>query len=186
MSQPFLVIPGLASSGPLHWQSIWQQQYPHLFKRVEQDNWDWPVMVDWVGRLQEEVSRLTAPVYLVAHSMGCITVAHWAQQFSSEFVKGAMLVAPADADLSRRLSFVEGFRPIPSAVLPFKSIVVASTNDMYASLERSTEMASRWGSELINLGEKGHLNAVSGLGDWPEGKSVLERLSGVKLSVQLK
>ncbi|PWJ53591.1 hypothetical protein CLV98_12217 [Dyadobacter jejuensis] len=179
MSQPFLVIPGLASSGPKHWQSIWEQQHPHMFRRVEQDNWDWPVQPDWVGRLQQEVATLRTPTYLVAHSMGCITVAHWAQQYTSEWVKGALLVAPADADLSKRLSFVVGFRPIPAIPLPFKSLVVASTDDMYASYERSAQMANDWGSELVNIGAKGHINAVSGLGVWSEGKALLQTLSGV-------
>lgn len=108
MSYPFLTIPGLASSGPQHWQSIWEQQYPQYFGRIEQDNWDWPVKTEWVGRLQEEISRLNGPAYLVAHSMGCMTVAHWAQEYSSGYIKGALLVAPADVELSKRLNFVVG------------------------------------------------------------------------------
>lgn len=182
----FLTVPGLASSGPNHWQTIWETQYPHLFERVEQDNWDWPVKAEWVPTLQNRIAKLTEPTILVGHSMGCITIAHWAQEYTSEWIKGALLVAPADADLSKRLSFLVGFRPIPTAPLPFKSVVVASTNDMYASFARSQTFAKNWGSEFINLGRKGHINAVSNLGDWPEGKQILQNLSNVSFEATVK
>ena len=182
MSMRFLTVPGLASSGPNHWQTIWETQYPHLFTRAEQENWDWPVKDEWVPRLQETISKLSEPTILIAHSLGCITVAHWAQEFQSEYVKGALLVAPADAELSKRLNFVVGFRPIPSKPLPFKSIVVASTNDIYASISRSEHFAKSWGSEFVNIGKKGHINAVSNLEDWSEGKQILQRLSQINFA----
>ncbi|QRR02121.1 RBBP9/YdeN family alpha/beta hydrolase [Dyadobacter sandarakinus] len=179
MNVHFLTVPGLASSGPQHWQTIWEKHYPDTFSRVQQHNWDWPVKDDWVGQLQKQVAELAQPTVLVAHSMGCITVAHWAQEYAPGQVVGALLVAPADAEQSKRLSFVVGFSPIPLKTLPFKSIVVASTNDRYATLSRSKHFADHWGSEFINLGKKGHINAVSGLGDWPEGKEILQKLGSV-------
>jgi predicted alpha/beta hydrolase family esterase len=182
MSTRFLTVPGLASSGPNHWQTIWETQYPQLFARAEQENWDWPVKDEWVPRLQDTISKLTEPTILIAHSLGCITVAHWAQEFQSEHIKGALLVAPADAELSKRLNFVVGFRPIPMKPLPFKSIVVASTNDIYASISRSEHFATSWGSEFVNIGKKGHINAVSNLSDWMEGKRILQVLSQVQLA----
>lgn len=181
MSIRFLNVPGLAGSGPTHWQTIWEGQFPQYFSRVEQENWDWPVMEVWVDQLNEEIINSEVPVILVAHSLGCITVAHWANRFKSSLVVGALLVAPADADLSTRLSFVERFAPIPINQLPFKSTVVASTNDIYASIERSRFWAEAWGSEFINVGRKGHINAVSGLGDWQAGKELLSKLSAIDL-----
>jgi uncharacterized protein len=177
----FLTVPGLASSGPQHWQTIWEEQHAQHFSRVRQHNWDWPVKDEWVAQLQKQISELKQPTILVAHSLGCITVAHWAQEHSSDMVKGALLVAPADAEHSKRLTFVVGFRPIPVKKLPFPSIVVASTNDMYATITRSRLFAEHWGSEFVNLGKKGHINAVSGLGDWTEGKEILEKLGDFKL-----
>jgi len=182
MSVHFLTVPGLASSGPNHWQTIWETQYPQFFTRSEQINWDWPVKDEWVSRLQENIRKITEPTVLVAHSLGCITVAHWAQEYTSEFIKGALLVAPADAELSKRLNFVVGFTPIPVKKLPFPSIVVASNNDIYANIGRSELFAGNWESEFINIGRKGHINAVSKLHDWPEGKLILQRLSGFEFT----
>jgi hypothetical protein len=34
-------------------------------------------------------------------------------------------------------------------------------------------MAGHWGSRFVDLGERGHINAESGLGDWPEGHAML-------------
>ncbi|GGB93851.1 RBBP9/YdeN family alpha/beta hydrolase [Dyadobacter sediminis] len=181
MSIGFLNVPGLASSGPQHWQTIWEQQYPDIFSRVQQENWDWPVKDEWVPQLQKQIRELPGPTVLVAHSLGCMTVAHWAQEFASDKITGALLVAPADAELSKRLNFVVGFTPIPVKPLPFQSIVVASTNDIYAAIGRSRTFADNWGSEFINIGKKGHINAVSGLEDWPQGKEILEKLANYKL-----
>jgi uncharacterized protein len=169
----FLIIPGLGSSGTVHWQSLWEKQYPERYHRVEQINWDLPVCHQWIEKLDEEVGKLTKPTFLIAHSLGCLTVVHWANKYASEMVKGAFLVAPPDVENSRRLSFIEGFSPIPSLKLPFKSIVIASTNDQYASIERSNEFAFHWGSEFINIGKKGHINASSKFGNWEEGQDLL-------------
>lgn len=169
----FLVIPGLGSSGATHWQSLWEKQNPERFHRVEQTNWDLPVCHEWIEKLDDEVRKLTESTYLIAHSLGCLTVIHWAKKYTSEMVRGAFLVAPPDVENSKRLSFIEGFSPIPTIKLPFKSIVIASTTDQYASIERANEIAHAWGSEFINIGKKGHINASSNLGNWEEGQGLL-------------
>ncbi|WP_109740956.1 RBBP9/YdeN family alpha/beta hydrolase [Arcicella aurantiaca] len=169
----FLVVPGLGSSGINHWQTLWEKQYSNNFKRVEQNNWDLPVCDVWIKKLSEEVNKLTKPTYLVAHSLGCLTVVHWANNYFSEKIKGAFLVAPADAESSRRLSFLDGFSPIPKEKLPFESIVIASTTDQYATIDRSAEFANAWGSQFINIGKKGHINANSNIGIWEEGQNYL-------------
>jgi uncharacterized protein len=169
----FLTIPGLGSSGITHWQSLWEKQNPEKFHRVEQSDWDLPVCHEWIEKLDDEVRKLTKPTFLIAHSLGCLTVVHWANKYSSEMVKGAFLVAPPDVENSRRLSFTEGFTPIPTVPLPFKSVVIASTTDQYASIARADEFARNWGSEFINIGKKGHINATSDLGIWNEGQTLL-------------
>ena len=60
--------------------------------------------------------------------------------------------------------------------LPFKSLLVGSQNDPYCTLERAQAFAKAWGSDFLNLGNKGHVNADSNLGDWPEGRAMLNSL----------
>jgi predicted alpha/beta hydrolase family esterase len=60
--------------------------------------------------------------------------------------------------------------------LPFPSVVVASTDDPFASLDRSRAFAAVWGSRLVTLERAGHINADAGFGPWPEGRRLLDEL----------
>ena len=172
-----LILPGWHNSGPLHWQSIWQEQNPS-FRRVEQRDWEAPMLEDWLNGIHAEVHRAPAPVVFVAHSLGCMAAVHWAltPMAKAGRVKGALLVAPADVDHEDIPAQLKNFAPVPRQQLPFSSIVVASTNDPYLSLQRARAFAGVWGSQLIDIGEAGHINSESGLGDWPDGKRLMRLL----------
>ncbi len=172
-----LVLPGWHDSGPLHWQTLWEEQNPD-FKRVRQTDWETPKRRDWVHNITQAALQATSPIVFVAHSLGCIAVAHWFFM-APELVyraKGALLVAPADVDREDTPLAVKDFAPIPRQPLPCPSVVVASSNDPYITLAIARELASVWGSSLEEIGEAGHINGASGLGDWPEGKRWLRRL----------
>lgn len=169
-----LLVPGLGNSGPQHWQTLWAQR--HHYPRVEQANWDHPAGPEWVQTLAATIAQAPGPIVLVAHSLGCATVAKWASAFPTGAVVGALLVAPADTDRPDFPPAVTDFAPMPMHALPFPSIVVASTDDQYVTLPRATAFASAWGSQLVNVGPQGHLNADSNLGDWPAGQELLAQL----------
>ena len=42
--------------------------------------------------------------------------------------------------------------------------------------DRAAEFAAAWGSEFVDCGSCGHINAESGLGLWPQGHSLLQDL----------
>ena len=178
----YLNVPGLNNSGPNHWQTLWEDAYPQQFSRVEQENWSSPTRNEWVSALHTKLEEYDSPVVLVAHSLGCVTVAHWANENKSAAVIGALLVAPANAEQSSRECF-KTFCPVPKNRLPFPSIVVASTNDPYAAIENSARLAAYWGSKFVCAGDKGHINAQSGLGDWKEGLSMLSALINLSTSL---
>lgn len=177
--QPIVLnVPGLTNSGPDHWQSRWEARYP-WFRRVELGQWDRPERQLWVQRLDAAIRAADRPPVLVAHSLGCLAVAWWAAQHAPGYrqsVAAALLVAPADAEQTRTHAAITGFGPVPMLPLPFPSIVVASRNDPFAALDRATMMARHWGSHLVDVGNAGHVNADSGLGDWPLGITLLDRL----------
>jgi predicted alpha/beta hydrolase family esterase len=89
-------------------------------------------------------------------------------------IAGAFLVAPSDVEAPSYPIDAGGFRPIPMQPLPFPSMVVASTNDDYAHIDRSRAFAQAWGSKLVEIGDAGHINADTGFGPWPEGQRMLE------------
>ncbi|MFY0255030.1 RBBP9/YdeN family alpha/beta hydrolase [Chitinophaga sp. 30R24] len=169
-----LTLPGLRGSGPLHWQTKWETSLTGI-QRIEQSDWDAPVCANWIKKIEQAVKIAGPQVVIAAHSLGCVALAHWAQQ-SSTPITGALLVAPADAEQPDFPPETKGFTPIPLTLLPFKSIVVASTNDDYCTLERALFFAERWGSRFVNAGAKGHINSDSAVGDWPEGQTLLKEL----------
>lgn len=169
-----LIVPGIGNSGPRHWQTLWEQHHPH-WQRVQQRDWDRPVLAEWVPALESAVAGFPAPVVLIAHSMGCLLVAHWAQRAPVP-VRAALLVAPPDPQAAVFPATARGFETVPSGRLPFPSLVVASSNDPFGSVDYAKRCAAEWGSVFAEAGAIGHINAESGLGEWPDGLILLERL----------
>lgn len=169
-----LNVPGLGGSGPQHWQTVWEARDPSL-RRVEQRDWDAPVLDEWLAALKDEVARAPSPVVLVAHSLGVALINHWAGLTGGR-VRGALLVAPADVDSKEHPLEAQRFGPMPLSPLPFTSIVVASENDPLVSLERARYFADCWGSRFVDVGALGHINSNSGLGVWDSGLALLNEL----------
>jgi predicted alpha/beta hydrolase family esterase len=173
-----LILPGWQGSAPLHWQMRWVENYG--YQVVEQSDWMRPLRGDWLARLDDVVSDIGAPIYLVAHSLACIQVAAWASiSKRAHQVKAALLVAPSDVEAPPMKAVFNSWRPITVQKMPFQSTLISSQNDPYCSVERAQFFAKAWGSELIDAGPRGHLNADSLLGDWPEGHSFLNELMKV-------
>jgi len=169
-----LTLPGIGGSGPQHWQSLWEKEYG--FKRIEQTDWNTPVLTDWLATINQELSKHDPKdVILVGHSAVCVAIAYWAQQYKTS-IKGALLVAPADGDAESFPPGTSGFKPVPMDKLPFPSIVVTSVNDQFVTPGRAALFAQAWGSELVNIGDAGHINVASGFGEWDAGLEILKRL----------
>lgn len=164
-----LIVPGWTNSGPDHWQSRWQRKLPTA-RRVEQVDWETPMLGDWVGRIIEAVAKATRPAVIVAHSCGVSAAVHAAGKLPPGMVEGAFLVAAPDLEANDIWPAAGGgFAPVPSQALPFPSVLVASSSDPYCTLPRAREFALAWGSTLIEAGDAGHINTLSGHGPWPEG-----------------
>lgn len=174
-----LILPGIGDSDAAHWQSRWQNFNQNFF-RVNQRSWSQPDRLEWVDALEQAVIRHGENVVLVAHSLGCLLVAHWVAQTRLK-IKGALLVAPPDPETSPSAkifgTLATGFLPVPIQVFNFPSIVVASTNDPYSDFEFSKSIAKAWGSRLVNIGDEGHINTSSSLGNWQEGFDLYQQLA---------
>ena len=170
-----LLLPGWQNSGPGHWQALWEQQ--HGFERVQQDDWLWPRRGDWMIRLEEALLADDCPTVLAAHSLGCHLVAAWASHSQhTHRVVGALLVAPPDLERADMPPQVQTWAPIHRQPLPFASTVVLSSDDPFCGAGAGLQMAAAWGSQIVTLAAAGHVNADSGLGDWPEGLALLDAL----------
>ncbi|WP_395318558.1 RBBP9/YdeN family alpha/beta hydrolase [Variovorax sp. UC74_104] len=180
MTEPrILLLPGWQNSGPGHWQTRWESLYGD--HRVEQHEWMRPLRGDWSARLEEEVLASPGQVVFAAHSLGCILVAAWASHSrNTHRVRGALLVAPGDVESDNLRQLIPGWAPIVRKPLPFPAVLIAANDDPYCEASRSRQLAADWGARFIDAGAGGHLNAESGLGDWPEGRKLLNEISKEK------
>jgi uncharacterized protein len=175
MNATILILPGIGNSGPEHWQSLWETSNPS-FVRVQQRDWDHPVCSEWLDVLERTVAQAGAKTVLVAHSLACALVAHWAAKTNLE-IKGALLVAVPNPEAPNFPKEAVGFSPLPLKLLMFPSILVASTNDPYGNVEFAKSAAYAWGSRFVTIGPTGHINSESGLAEWNEGFSLLQQLA---------
>jgi predicted alpha/beta hydrolase family esterase len=165
-----LTLPGIGGSGDAHWQTLWERADPSM-RRFRPTSWDAPELADWCRALDEAVAAARTPPLLVAHSLACLLVAHW-QTMSSLPVAGAFLVAVPDPESPSFPREAADFADPPSDRLRFPSLIVASTDDPYGSLDYAHRRAAQWGAGIVEAGPLGHINGASGLDDWPQGRAL--------------
>ena len=177
-----LLLPGWENSNPDHWQSFWEHQWGYL--RVEQADWNRPLRGDWQIALEDCLLHWYAKheqanpgkafqVVLIAHGLACHLVSTWAH-FSrhTSWVKAAWLVAPLDLTRADLPAALRTWRQPVLETLPFPSHVIFSDNDRFCDEKMALQMAEAWGSSHCK-GRAGHLNADSGLADWPSAHDAM-------------
>jgi predicted alpha/beta hydrolase family esterase len=127
-----------------------------------------------MARLDEVVQATPGPLRLAAHSLGAHLVAAWAAHSRhAARVDAALLVAPPDLDAASLPPALHRWRPAVLEPLPFRSLLVASDDDPYATVAASQRLASAWRADERLVACGGHLNAASGLADWPQARAWL-------------
>ncbi|MBL8351121.1 MAG: serine hydrolase family protein [Burkholderiaceae bacterium] len=180
------MVPGLRDAVAQHWQTLLEARLLAAGAPVAsvpamgREDLDCAAKVAAIERCAQAVD---GPIVIVAHSGGCIMLAHWARQ-TRRPVLGALLAAPPDFERPMPEGYPTlealqawGWLPVPREPLPFPGIVAASRNDPLADYDRIVELARDWGSRLVDLGEVGHLNPASGYGDWPRADDFIAELS---------
>jgi uncharacterized protein len=181
LRQPrFVFLAGVGDSEPEHWQRRWYRVIPDALW-VHHDEWERVSRDRWMAELDAALGSVPRRSVLVAHSLGCLLAADWLRERPGAAVAGAFLVAPPDVASPQFPPEVVGFRSFDgcaSQPLPCPAMVVASTTDRYATIERARAAAAHWGASLVEVGDCGHINLASGLGDWCEGQALMRRFVG--------
>lgn len=172
----YLIIPGGGGSGADHWHHRWASSLPNC-SWVNQADPEGGTQAEWVATINSAVTASSTPAVLVAHSLACIAVAHWAAVHDG-YAAAALLVAPADIDddWAEPGSLYKRFQPIPMDPLPFPSTVVASSNDPLLAEDRARSFAAAWGAEVEVAGDHLHLGSDALLDTWPAGRVYLDEL----------
>lgn len=194
-----LIVPGLNGSGPEHWQTRLEQSHPRA-ARVAVPDWSHADLDTWANaigqtlaresapppvarsrvlpadplarlRPHDESPRGAAPMWIaVAHSFGCLALAHYLLR-GSVGLDAVLLVAPANPE---RFDIPEG---LLDRALPVGSTLVFSRNDPWMTEADARYLGRRWGSELVDAGEAGHINPASGHGPWPLAHQLVQQQS---------
>ncbi|MGW0719774.1 RBBP9/YdeN family alpha/beta hydrolase [Streptomyces sp. NPDC002778] len=176
----YVIIPGIDGSDGQHWQTLWERGWGTSAVRISPGSWSAPELDDWVESVQEAydvASRRDSRVVLVAHSLGCWAAATWLNRNPSTSADGAFLVAPPDPDgpaFPRRAAAT--FMEVSAQPLPCPALAVGSGDDPYCAPEAAVGFAEGWGARWHLTDGGGHLNSASGLGQWRQGRELLDLL----------
>lgn len=180
-----LIVPGLRDHAPDHWQTLLAARTPRAIT-VEPMGREKIDLRPRLDAIEAAANLVCGPLIVVAHSAGCIAVAHWAKH-TKRPVAGALLAVPPDFETPMPAGYpgidaleMGGWLPVPREPLPFPSIVAVSLDDPLGTIGRISELAEAWGSRRVNLGTVGHLNPAAGYGDWPGGDELILELAKAK------
>ncbi|MEG0486981.1 MAG: alpha/beta hydrolase [Acinetobacter sp.] len=169
-----VIVPGVGGSNQNHWQSWLENQLAHS-TRVQQKNWDKPILKQWVKELIKVLEATDDQIQIVAHSFGCLTslaALNDAPELAQK-VKRLILVAPANPKRFGANGFATDsigdyqryFYGLKTSV---PTTMLISEDDPWFAFDEVNALASAWNIKPINLGKVGHINVASGFGPFPE------------------
>lgn len=173
-----VMVPGLDGSGERHWQTAWGVADPTIV-RIAPSSWTAPELEDWLAAIDRAVvgslqASGSGQVLIIAHSLGCLATVEWLGRGNRVGIAGAVLVAPPDEALDVFTERCPSFIGIARQAASVPLLLVVSSDDPYCRTDAAAELAARWGAELVVAGALGHINSDSALGDWPDGRSLVD------------
>lgn len=184
-----LIVSGYADDRSLdspYWQRWMETQLDNAM-RIEYAHPQTLSLSAYADRLLQVLNRANEPIWIIAHSIGCIATILAGLSHSSK-VAGTILVAPTIAPYSPpnqpdaiRADTIDinVDETILNCSLPFPSVVIASENDPRTKLMTAAYWAHAWGSHFISIGRAGHIDEHSGYGPWPWGLALYHRFSAL-------
>ena len=181
-----LIVPGLRDHVDAHWQTLLAADLEARGRKVRTVPPMGRADLDCatkVAAIEREAQAIDGPVILVAHSGGCVMVAHWARQ-SRRAVLGALLATPPDFEEAMPEGYptledlrAAGWLPVPRSPLPFPSITAVSRNDPLGRHARVVELGRDWGSRAGRPRRGRPPEPGLGLRRWPQAEQFIAELA---------
>lgn len=137
----------------------------------------YPVMSEWIDTLNDAIGSADEMVYMVGHSLGCITILRYLEALADhKKIGGAILVAgfPESIKINELGTFFEtplDYKKVKESAKAF--VAMYSDNDPYVPMKNSELLEEKLGAELMLMKGAGHMNASDGYRELP---IVLEKL----------
>lgn len=169
-----IIVPGVGGSDYDHWQS-WLQRQIVSSSRVQQQDWNLPVLRQWVKNFVKAVANVNEPIQIVAHSFGCLTTLSALHEYPEldKKIRKIILVAPANPSRFGDFGFARNSMNDYTAYfhrihVKIPATMIMSENDPWLDYNDAIALAKAWNIRPINLGQVGHINVASGFGYFPE------------------
>ena len=123
-----------------------------------------PKLSSWLPKLQEVAANPNEDLYLVGHSVGCVTILRYLEKLKeNEKVGGVVLVAGfTDSLIYEELkNFFE--TPVDYELIKTKSnsfVVIQSDNDPFVPLKHGDILKEKLGAKLITKRAMGHFSGA--------------------------
>jgi len=146
--------------------------YPNAKKELEDKGYEviipempetnLPKFKAWLSELQRVAGKPNKNLYLIGHSLGCITILRYLEGLKeNEKIGGAILVAGFTDDLD--LKEIKGFFETPIDFEKIKNhcskfVAIHSDNDPYVSLKEGDIFKEKLGAKLIIKHNMGHFS----------------------------
>lgn len=121
-----------------------------------------PHLTKWLSKLTEVAKNPDEKLYLIGHSLGCITILRYLESLKDDqIVGGVIFVAGFTGDLGYKE--LENFFQTPINFTKIKNnarnfVVIHSDNDPYVSLKYGREFQEKLGAKLIIKPNMGHFS----------------------------
>jgi uncharacterized protein len=162
-----LILHGWGGSDTPHWQDYLARDlvsdgfavyFPALPHR------DAPMLAQWMSELETIINDFK-PTIIVCHSLACMLFLHYCEKNSDISFDKVLLVAPPAQDT--KIAEISSFFPYPTPNINARhKLLVASTNDRYATTVDAINLAMQTGCETHILEDAGHINTDAGYGEW--------------------
>jgi len=178
-----LILHGWGGNKPAHWQEHLYAQLTAADVDVTYPKFPNPASPDlsaWLTTLDQTLAELasgSAPLTVVAHSLGAITWMHHAARQSAPIVADRVLlvappyvipeIPPSDAPPGVAGFFPPPMSPAGIAAAARETVIVASDTDDYATFEQTKAYSDRLEIPIHLLPGAGHISPYWGYGEWP-------------------
>ena len=136
-------VPGYGNSTNGHWQALWHKEFQNSYW-VEQNDWANPNCDEWVEAHNLLIQSIEGPVLLVTHSLGGSTIIEWSEKYSAN-ISGVFIVAVPDVQSVNFPQAVSEYQTPPLEKLPLPSLVLASMDDAYSTVDKTAYFAKTGG-----------------------------------------